>query len=145
MHGHPAYWVLLAVTVVASVAALSWQRRPRPTTLGWRRVGATALASGWVAWLAPILWLTPFEAREPAPAAVRSDDAVTVTESWTRIVMTPTATQGTASSAGLFHQPGARVEARAHAAVPRPIAEAGHPVVIVKQPLDIGFPTTGAF
>jgi hypothetical protein len=56
MHGHPAYWVLLAVTAVASVASLSWQPRPRPTTLGWRRAGATALALGWVAWLAAILW-----------------------------------------------------------------------------------------
>ncbi len=37
------------------------------------------------------------------------------------------------------------MEARAYAAVLRPIAEAGHVVVIVKQPLGIGFLALGAF
>ncbi len=44
----------------------------------------------------------------------------------------------------MLFQPGARVEARADAAVLRPLAEAGHPVVIVKQPLGIAFRAMGA-
>ena len=51
-----------------------------------------------------------------------SDAAVTVTESATQIVMTPT---GEVSSTGVFFQPGAKVDARAYAAVLRPLAEAG--------------------
>ena len=42
-------------------------------------------------------------------------------------------------------QPGAKVEARAYAAVLRPLAEAGVTVVIPKQPLGIAFLAMGAF
>jgi pimeloyl-ACP methyl ester carboxylesterase len=45
----------------------------------------------------------------------------------------------------VFYQPGAKVEARAYAAVLRPLAEAGHTVVIVKQPMGIAFLSLGAF
>ena len=42
-------------------------------------------------------------------------------------------------------QPGAKVDARAYAAILRPLAEAGYPVVIPKQPLGIAFFALGAF
>lgn len=142
VHGHPAYWVLLAATAVWGAVVLWVQRRPRPSVRGWRRFASIALALGWLAWVLAVVWLTPFVAQEPALAAMRSDASVSVVESTTRIVLTPT---GTTSSIGLLHQPGARVDARAYAAVLRPIAEAGHPVVIVKQPLGIAFLATGAF
>ena len=45
----------------------------------------------------------------------------------------------------LRFQPGALVDPRAYAAVLRPLAAAGHPVVIVKQPLGIAFLALGAF
>ena len=44
----------------------------------------------------------------------------------------------------MFFQPGARVDPRAYAAILRPLAESGHVVVIVKQPLGIAFLATGA-
>nr|WP_246256043.1 alpha/beta hydrolase [Isoptericola halotolerans] len=73
---------------------------------------------------------------------MRSDDAVTVTETATRVVLAPA---GEASGTAVFFQPGARVDPRAYAAVLRPLAEAGHPVVVAKQPLGIGFLALGAF
>jgi pimeloyl-ACP methyl ester carboxylesterase len=89
-----------------------------------------------------MVWLRPFAAVEPALAAMASDDRVTVTESATQIVMSPV---GTASDTAVFFQPGAKVEARAYAAVLRPLAQAGHLVVIPKQPLSIAFLAIGAF
>jgi hypothetical protein len=73
---------------------------------------------------------------------MQSSATVIVDESPTQIVMTPT---GEVSATGVFFQPGAKVDARAYAAVLRPIAEAGHVVVIPKQPIGIGFLATGAF
>jgi dienelactone hydrolase len=57
-------------------------------------------------------------------------------------VLSPT---GTPSTTAVFFQPGARVDARAYAAVLRPLAEAGHVVVIPKQPLGIAFLAISAF
>jgi len=65
-----------------------------------------------------------------------------VSESATRIVLTPA---GPASDTGVFFQPGARVDPRAYAAILRPLAEAGHVVVIAKQPLGIAFLSVSAF
>jgi pimeloyl-ACP methyl ester carboxylesterase len=142
VHGHPAFAFLLALTVAGCVWALIRHRRERPAPSRWRRVGSLALAIGAVAWLVGLWWLRPFSAQEPALTAMASDPAVTVSESTTRIVMTPT---GVASDVAVFFQPGAKVEARAYAAVLRPLAEAGHRVVIVKQPLGIAFLAVGAF
>ncbi len=56
--------------------------------------------------------------------------------------MTPT---GKVSTTAVFFQPGAKVEARAYAAVLRPLAEAGFTVIIPKQPLGIAFLAIGTF
>jgi hypothetical protein len=141
VHGHPAYAVLLLVTVVGSAFAL-WRHRARaPWVTGWRRFGSVLLVVGAVIWLAAVAWLRPHSAEEPALAAMRSDGTVRVQESATRIVLKPT---GTVSPTGVIFQPGAKVEARAYAAVLRPLAEAGYQVVIVKQPLAIAFLALGA-
>ena len=109
---------------------------------GWRRIGSVALVVGAVGWLVVVWWSRPFSAQEPALTAMASDSSVSVDESLTRIVMTPT---GPSSDTAVFYQPGAKVEARAYAAVLRPLAEAGHRVVIVKQPMGIAFLSLGAF
>jgi hypothetical protein len=140
-YGHPAYAVLLGLTVLGAAWALWLHRRARPAPGGWRRVGSVALVLGAVGWLAAAVYLRPFSAEEPALAAMVSDDRVQVRQSATRIVLEPIATS--APTAVLF-QPGARVDARAYAAVLRPLAEAGHRVFIVKQPLGIAFLATGA-
>lgn len=145
VHGHPAYAVALALTVVGAVL-LAWralrgasEARPRRsrvrTALG--IVGLVA-AVGWVALLA---WLKPFPAVEPALSAMLSTDTVEVEESPTAIVLSPTVT---GTGVALVFQPGARVDPRAYAAILRPLAEAGATVVIPKQPLGIAFLATGA-
>jgi hypothetical protein len=141
VHGHPLYAVLLAVTLLGSAVA-GWRTfRPRRRRTGWRRVAAVALLVASLGWIALMAWLRPFAAVEPALAAMRSDAGVTVSESPTRIVLSPT---GSASDTGVFFQPGARVDPRAYAAILRPLAESGHVVVIAKQPLGIAFLSTGA-
>ena len=141
VHGHPAYAVLLGVTVVASLITIA-------AGLHGRRRGAWRLAAGIAAlvlgasWLAMTAWMRPHTAVEPALTAMRSDAAVSVAESATEIVLAPT---GDADATGVFFQPGALVDARAYVAVLRPLAEAGHTVVIPKQPLGIAFLAMGAF
>ncbi|MFL6168129.1 MAG: alpha/beta hydrolase [Ornithinibacter sp.] len=143
VHGHPAYPVLLGLTVLGAVAALWRARRPRARPGTWRLLGRGLLLVLAVGWVAAMVWLRPFGAVEPALAAMRSNASVEVTETATRIVLAPAA--GSTSEVGVFFQPGARVDARAYAAVLRPLAEAGHRVVIAKQPLGIAFLALPAF
>ena len=145
VHGHPAYPVLLGLTVVGALVALWRARRARTRRGGWRLAGRVVLVVLAVAWVATMVWLRPFAAVQPALAAMRSDAAVTVTETATSIVLAPRDRAGTAGDLGVFFQPGARVDARAYAAVLRPLAQAGHPVVIAKQPLGIAFLALPAF
>jgi hypothetical protein len=142
VHGHPLYGVLLLLTLLVAVVAGWWTFRGRAPWRGWRRVVAVILVVLALGWLALMAWLRPFTAVEPALAAMSSDSVVTVAESTSEIVMTPS---GDVSPVGVFFQPGAKVEARAYAAVLRPLAEAGHTVVIAKQPLGIAFLSLGAF
>lgn len=137
-HSHPAYAVLLLLTVLGALSALTLSAlRSRPGTdrraPTWLRIVAIALGALWVV---AIAWLRPFSAIEPSLTAMESDADVTVTETATTIVLEPTEAS---DKAALAFQPGARVDPRAYAAVLRPLAEEGHPVVIVKQPLNIGF------
>jgi hypothetical protein len=142
VHGHPVYVVLLFATLLSS-AFVGWRTvRPGRTRTGWRRIARVALVVMSIGWIALIAWLRPFSALEPALDAMGSDSRVTVTEGPTRIVMTPT---GSVSTTGVFFQPGAKVDARAYAAVLRPLAESGYPVIIPKQPLGIAFLSITAF
>lgn len=142
VHGHPAYAVLLVLSLAGAVVAGVRALRRRPARPGWRRVARVVLLVGGAAWVVMVAWLRPFGAVEPALAAMRSDEAVAVTDGATRYVLTPT---GGGDGTAVFFQPGARVDARAYAAVLRPLAEAGHTVVVAKQPLGIAFLATGAF
>lgn len=142
IHGHPAYVVLLAIVFVTSavVAPRTWLKG----TVQHRRFKALRMM-GLVAWMGVVglaWWLVPFSAVEPSLSAMDSDANLTITESAGQIVLAPT---GTTSEVGVFFQPGARVDARAYAAVLRPLAENGFTVVIPKQPFGIAFLATGAF
>ncbi len=143
-HGHPAYAVLLGVTIAvcALVAVLAVRSRTREPRQGaWRLVGRIAVIALVVGWIALIAWLAPHTAVEPATSAMASDSSVTVVETPDDITFTPAAGS---SGPGVFFQPGALVDARAYAAVLRPLAQAGHTVVITKQPLGIAFLALGA-
>lgn len=142
LHAHPAYPILLVATVIGAAVMGLRALRPRPVVHGWRLAGRVVALIAALAWIVLVAWLRPFSAQEPAVAALTSDSRVTVTEYPTQIVMTPT---GAASNTAVFFQPGAKVDARAYAAVLRPLAESGHIVVIPKQPLSIAFLAVTAF
>ncbi|BDZ55362.1 alpha/beta hydrolase [Agromyces marinus] len=142
VHAHPAYPILLAATAAGAAATIVLEiLRPTPAT-GWRRVVRIALLVLAVAWIGVIGWLRPHSAIEPALLAMTSDETVDVVETPTSITLAP-ASGG--DRTGVFFQPGALVDARAYAAVLRPLVEAGNTVVIAKQPLGIAFLALPAF
>lgn len=142
VHGHPLYAVLLGLTLVVSIVAGVLSFRPREPIRGWRLLGSIVLAVLALAWLGALAWLRPFTAVEPALTAMVSTATVVVTETPTQIIMEPGLDP---SSTGVLFQPGAKVEARAYAAILRPLVDAGFTVVIPKQPLGVGFLAMGAF
>ncbi|WP_419702944.1 alpha/beta hydrolase [Promicromonospora sp. NFX87] len=144
VHGHPAFAVLLGLTVLGSGLVLWRSLRPRNPRQGRHVVLDLVLVVVGVGWVAVMAWLRPFVAVEPALTAMVSDTDVTVTETATRVELAPAGGMNAGGTA-VFFQPGAKVEARAYAAVLRPLAEAGHTVVIAKQPLGVAFLATGAF
>ena len=134
VHGHPLYGVLLVLTVAGCVWA-GWRSfRDRPARHGWSLVLWIVLVVLGIGWIALMAWLRPFPAVEPALTAMQSTGTVEVVETPTSITLLPGLDM---SSTGVFFQPGARVDARAYAAILRPIAEAGHLVVIVKMPYGV--------
>ena len=103
--------------------------------------------------LAATTWLRPFPA--DAEALSTLDRAkVELTSTAATLTLHPAAGSTAAPSgasetekvarAGLLFQPGARVDPRAYVPMLSRVAEAGYTVVIVKQPLQIGFLATGA-
>lgn len=140
VHGHPAYAILLSITALLGLLGLWRTTRARVRRRGWRVAGRVTLIVLGAIGIAIVAWLRPFTAVEPALAAMDSDASVTVTETATSVELTPS---NVSNENGVFFQPGAKVDARAYAAVLRPIAEAGTTVVIVKQPLSIGFLALG--
>lgn len=145
VHGHPLYAVMLALTLAvgAAVLLLSFRApregRPPRSWLRWILWSLGVVFA--LGWIAVIAWLKPFNAQEPALTAMKSEAGVTVTETPTAIVMSPAQGQPTT---GVLFQPGARVDARAYAALLRPVAEAGDLVVIPKQPIGVAFLSAGA-
>lgn len=141
VHGHPLYGVLLVATLLGAAVAGWRTRRPRGAASRRRRAAGLMLLAASLGWIALMAWLRPFTAVEPALRALRADALVAVAESPTEIALVPA---GPRTRLGVLFQPGARVDPRAYAAVLRPLAEAGHVVVIVKQPLGIAFLSTSA-
>ncbi len=158
--GHPAYVVLLAVGAVAGLLLLVGAARDlrRPTGLRARRRGAVVTGRVLAGLLAAAVvgstvYLIPFPGTAEAIAALDGTTEVAVTSDLTTITLTPrnpaaaaagsAGTTGTATT-GLVFQPGARVDPRAYLPLMTRIAAAGYLVVIVKQPLDIGFTAINA-
>ena len=139
LHGHPTYWVAYGFAFAAAVGAIaaSFAWRHRALRPGWSVAGTSILLLlAGLSW-----WLQPYEATDIALGAMRSDDAVLIDSGLTEITMTPTRDR---SDVGVIFLPGAKVDARAYANILRPLADAGHVVVIVKEPLGIAFLAAGA-
>ena len=81
-----------------------------------------------------LVYLKPASAQQIAVDALDDGNGVTVDVSRSSIRLTPT---DDPRSAGLAFYPGALVDPQAYAHVLRPIAEAGFPVVIFKQPYNL--------
>ena len=108
---------------------------------GWRIAGRIVVAILAVLFVGVLAWLRPFTAGADALAALHSDAVVTVVDNPTTIEMSPAASA--TPSVGLVFSPGARVDARAYAALLRPSAEAGYLVVILKEPFGLALTQAG--
>jgi pimeloyl-ACP methyl ester carboxylesterase len=127
--GHPAYLLLLlALVVTGLVVGLRARRERRPGRL--RLLGRAGAAVVLVLVLAVTAWLRPFPATDPSTGSVQ---VVSTVSTWE---IRP---EGTPDGVGVVFYPGARVDPRAYLALLRPVAAAGHLVIVVKPPLDIAF------
>jgi predicted alpha/beta-hydrolase family hydrolase len=84
--------------------------------------------------LALLVYLKPLSAEQIALDALDDGNGVTVDDSNSSIRLIPS---DDPRSTGLAFYPGAKVDPQAYAHVLRPIAEAGFPVVIFKQPFNL--------
>jgi len=156
-NGHPAYPATLLVCAAAGLvltASAFWSAgRPPDLPTGQEpaadrpsrarrvlrvigRVGVVVIVLGL---LAVLFWLRPFAAGAESMSDLASDPAVTVVDRPTTIELVPAEPSGN----GLVFVPGARVDPRAYAQVLRPVAEAGHLVVIVKPPFGMAIAQPG--
>lgn len=141
--GHPLYPVLLVATLLVGVALLVRALRPRGPAAGragragrgLRVTSAVGLVLATVIVPGALAWLRPHAASPHAVAAMNGTGAVAITQDATTITLLPLARH---ADVGLVFQPGARVDPRAYVPLLTEIAEAGHRVVIVKQPLGLG-------
>ena len=96
---------------------------------------AVVLALVILAAVAFTVLLRPYPADRTAQTALAQPPAgVSVTFDEEALTLAP----AEPPRSGLVFQPGARVDARAYGAILMPLAEAGHLVVVVRQPLGIG-------
>jgi hypothetical protein len=138
LNSHPSYLILYVGSLVigAAVIGVGIGRRDRRRRL-WLSIPSAVLL---LALAGADLWLAPFGATQVALDAMGDSDAVIVTSTMTEITFEP---RDTSPEVGVVFYPGARVDTRAYAHLLRPLAEAGHMVVIVKEPLGIAFLSTG--
>ena len=136
--GHPSYLVFYVGLIVVGASTVVWAvlHPDRP----YRRWLSILVAVVFIGFAFVAFWLRPFEATDIALDAMEGSATVSVTQTWSRILMEPIGSDPPA--AGLVFYPGARVDARAYAHVLTPIVEAGYRVVIVKPPLGIAFFST---
>jgi hypothetical protein len=131
--GHPAHPVLLGALAALGVVLLVRARCARPGGT-WRAIRRAAAGLVVVALLAVAAWLRPYAAEPVAVAATAPSAAVDVVDGWTTWELRP---RGRPSGVGVVFFPGALVDPRAYLALLRPLAERGHPVVVLKPPLGV--------
>lgn len=138
LNAHLSYLILYVGSLVigAAVVGVGIGTRDRPQRLWLAIPGAVLL----LVLAGAGLWLAPFGATQVALDAMGDSDTVIVTSTMTEIAFEPL---DTGTDLGIVFYPGARVDARAYAHLLRPLAEAGHTVVIVKEPLGIAFLSSG--
>lgn len=144
--GHPSYAVLVTWAGSVGLALLvlaQWRRlRGVPARPRWRvlLVRTLAVALSLVV-LGTLVWLRPFAATSTAVSAMVGTPEVRLASTTSAITLTPS---GDPPATGLVFQPGARVDPRAYVPLLTRVSAEGYLVVIVKQPLGIGFTALGA-
>jgi predicted alpha/beta-hydrolase family hydrolase len=133
----PAYLITLVLSLAVAIGLATWALLvgPPPQRPPWKVWSARAglLIVGAVL-LGLLVYLKPLSAKQIALDALDDGNGVTVDVSRSSIRLTPT--DGPRPT-GLAFYPGAKVDPQAYAHVLRPIAEAGFPVVIFKQPYNL--------
>jgi predicted alpha/beta-hydrolase family hydrolase len=133
----PAYLITLLVSLAIAIALVSWAVLvgppvPRSALRVWSaRIGL--LVAGAVL-LGLLVYLKPLSAEPIAIDALDDGNGVIVDVSRSAIRLTPAEEE---RATGLAFYPGAKVDPQAYAHVLRPLAEAGFPVVIFKQPYNL--------
>ncbi len=133
----PAYLITLLLAIGVAVGLVVWALLvgPPPARTGRRTWGSrVALVVGGVVLIGSLVYLRPLSAEPVAIDALDDGDGVTVDVSRSMIQLTP---DGDARTTGLAFYQGAKVDPQAYAHVLRPLAEAGFPVVIFKQPYNL--------
>ena len=133
----PAYLITLLLALAAAIGLVTWAFLVGPPPQrSWRWVWTArgGLLVAGVVLLGLLIYLKPASAQQIAIDALDDGNGVTVDVSRSQIRLTPT---DDPRSAGLAFYPGALVDPQAYAHVLRPIAEAGFPVVIFKQPFNL--------
>lgn len=150
--GHPAYPVGVTVAggaglalVVAAVRAVRAREAKPRRRRRWLVVLTRVLAGLLVVVVAgSMVYLRPLGVSADARGAMSGSAAVSVRDTLTRITLTPAGAGSATIPSGLVFQPGARVDPRAYVAMLSRLSAQGVLVVIIKQPLDIGFTATQA-
>ncbi len=142
---HPAYAVVTAAWAALGLLLVGLGLRRRPSDRGRsvaRMAGCAALVLTVALALAVTVWLRPFSASPAARALTDDEGGLVVTSSARTITLRPDGVEEPTTA--LVFQPGARVDARASLPLLTSVAGEGYLVVVVKQPLNIGFLAGGA-
>lgn len=133
---HPIGWITNVVTALFGLGliARAWLAAPGSRIPGWRRwsvrIVTTLIA---VLLTAVVVYTRPLSAERVALDATVDGGGVEVSDGATALTMQPAEPTRT----GLVFYPGAKVDPRAYSRLLRPLAEAGHPIVVAKQPYNL--------
>jgi predicted alpha/beta-hydrolase family hydrolase len=127
----------LLLAIGAAIGLVLWAVLvgPPPERSGRRKwLSRVALIAGGAVLIGSLVYLRPLSAEPVAIDALDDGGGVTVDESRSMIRLTP---DGDFRTTGLAFYQGAKVDPQAYAHILRPLAEAGFPVVIFKQPYNL--------
>jgi predicted alpha/beta-hydrolase family hydrolase len=133
----PAYLITLLLAIGVAIALIAWALLvgPPPDRTGRRKwLSRVALIVGGALLIGSLVYLRPLSAEPVAIDALDDGNGVTVEVSRSMIRLTP---DRDARTTGLAFYQGAKVDPQAYAHILRPLAEAGFPVVIFKQPYNL--------
>ena len=133
----PAYLITLLLSLAVAIGLVAWALLAGPPAQrSARRIWAAraGLLIGGAVLIGLLVYLEPLSAEPIALDALGDGNGVTVDVSRSSIRMTP---NNDPRAVGLAFYPGAKVDPQAYAHVLRPLAEAGFPVVIFKQPYNL--------